>query len=304
MKNKNESTGVLVGRFQTPILLEGHKEVLDKFLAKNHDCHIIVLGIPATKATRSNPFDFNSRKRLIQKSYGKINVIYLKDCNDDVEWSRQLDNLIEDTCGKCDATIYGIEKSVISKYHGLHDVVCLETTAYTNWQEYCKSQGRMSYDLESWMQGVAWATQNRYPTAYATVDCAIFDDSTMTRMWMARKPLEPCYRFVGGFVDPMRDDSHEDAAVRESKEETCMDCKVVRYLGSFKIDDWRYRDEDDKIITSLFALVREGGVPRPCDDVGELKLVDLMDVPKDFKVMPEHQSMFDRIVRMAKGEEE
>ena len=121
---------------------------------------------------------------------------------------------------------------------------------------------------------------------------------------MARKPQEPFYRFVGGFVDPLKDDSHEDAAIRESKEETCMDCKVVKYLGSFKIDDWRYRDEDDKIITSLFAMVREGGVPRPSDDIGELKLVDLTNVPKGLAIMPEHKTMFDKIVRMVNGESE
>jgi bifunctional NMN adenylyltransferase/nudix hydrolase len=305
MKNKeSDSIGVLVARFQTPVLLDGHREVLEKFLATSHSSHMLVLGIPATKATMSNPFDFNSRKRLVQKEYGdRMKIVYIKDCNNDGEWSHQLDDLIDAFHGGAKSTIYGMEESVIKRYCGVHYVVGLETTAYTNWQEWCKSQNRMSYDLESWMQGVAWATQQRYPTAYATVDCAIFDDDSMTRLWMARKPLEPYYRFVGGFVDPLKDDSHEDAAVREAMEETCMGCKVVKYLGSFKIDDWRYRDESDKIITSLFAMVREGGVPKPHDDIGELKLVDLRDIPKDFKVMPEHVAMFDKIVRMSMGEE-
>lgn len=296
MKNKNESTGVLVGRFQTPMLLVGHREVIDKFLATEHQKHVVVLGIPATKATKNNPFDFNSRKRMLQKEYGdQFEIVYLKDCNDDNEWSEQLDNLVA-TNG--DVTIYGVEDNVVSKYHGKHNVEKLETTAYMNWQDFCKGQGRMQYDLSSWMQGVAWATQQRYPTAYATVDCAIFDDDSMTKMWMACKLQEPYYRFVGGFVDPALDDSHEDAAVREAREETCMDCEVKQYLGSFKIDDWRYRDEDDKIITSLFAMVRRGGVPKPNDDVNELRLVDLTDIPKDFEVMPEHRAMFEKIVKI------
>ena len=294
--SSNKSIGVLVGRFQTPVLLDGHREVIAKFLATKHEKHVVILGIPATKATRHNPFDFNSRKRMLQNEYGsQFDIMYLKDCNDDAEWSRQLDGMIAQMSDK--ATIYGVEGNVASKYHGAYGVASLETTAYSNWQESCKSQGRMQYDLESWMQGVAWATQQRYPTAYATVDCAIFDDDTMTKLWMARKPQEPYYRFVGGFVDPNLDDSHEDAAIREAREETCMDCEVKQYLGSYKIDDWRYRDEDDKIITSLFAMVRRGGVPHPHDDVEELRLVDLRDIPDDLNIMPEHRAMFDSLVK-------
>ena len=302
VKKSNDTVGVLVARFQTPVLLEGHREVLDKFFAIPHFKHFIVLGVPATKATKCNPFDFNARRGMLQKAYGEsISVMYLKDCNDDDVWSRQLDELIWSNNNGLDTIIYGTEESVTGKYHGIHKVVKLETTAYTNWQEYCRKAGRAKYDLESWMQGVAWATQNRYPTAFPTVDCAIFDDESYSKMWMARKPLEPYYRFVGGFVDPTLDDSYEDAAIRESKEETCMDCTVVRSLGTFKIDDWRYRYEEDKIITTLFLMVRRGGVPKPCDDVEEIRLIDMKSLPKDFQVMPEHLAMFEKVVCLANG---
>lgn len=295
----NEDVGILIGRFQTPVLLEGHREVLSAFLATEHGRHVIVLGVPALKATRCNPFDFGARKRMLQNEYGNdLEVMYMKDCNGDLAWSQNLDDLISSSFGRLKVKLYGTDENVIGRYRGFHPVERLETTAYLNWQEYCRERGRASYDLASWMQGVAWAVQNRYPTAFATVDCAIFDDDNMDRMWMARKPQEECYRFVGGFVDPALDDSHEDAAVREAREETGMECEVNGYLGSFKIDDWRYRDEDDKIITSLFSMVRRGGVPKPDDDIGELRLVDLHNLPEGFEVMPEHQVMFDKIVHM------
>ncbi len=80
-----------------------------------------------------------------------------------------------------------------------------------------------------------------------------------------------------------------------------MDCEVVRSLGTFKIDDWRYRYEEDKIITTLFLMVRRGGVPKPNDDIEEIRLVDLKSIPKDFQVMPEHLEMFEKVAGLANG---
>lgn len=295
MIDKNDcKVGVLIGRFQSPILLEGHKEVIDKFLGMNFNDYLIILGVPATKATKNNPLDFDSRRRMIQEKYPRIQIMYLKDCNEDEIWSKQLDAMIQNFAGNRDAVIFGTADNVCSRYTGKYKASYLESTKFMNEDELRAYSGKRVLDCEAWRAGVVWATQNRYPTTYPTVDCAIFDDESFTKVWMARKPNETFYRFVGGFVDPS-DYNFQEAAVREAKEETGLECKVVGWIGTYKIDDWRYRQEEDKIITTFFKMIRMKGSPKPDDDIEELKLIDLNDIPNDFQVMPEHQKMFDDI---------
>ena len=301
--DKKLDVGVLVGEFQTPILLNGYSEPIDKFLETEHDKHLIVLGISFMKATRNHPLDFNARRTMILEKYPDLtekDIVYLKDVNGDELWSRQLDELVATTCKNTniDITYYGTEAEVVNRYHGIHKLVKLETTTNSNWREECKAVGRSGYDPMSWRMGVCYATEQHYPTAYATVDCAIFDDDTYQKIWLARKPKETYYRLVGGFTDPEKDNSHEDAARREAKEETHLDCVITQYLGSYKIDDPRYRNEQDKIITALFAMVRKGGNPKPDDDIAELKLVDINSFPYD-SVMPEHRVIFARVKEYA-----
>jgi bifunctional NMN adenylyltransferase/nudix hydrolase len=45
----------------------------------------------------------------------------------------------------------------------------------------------------------------------------------------------------------------------------------MEYVGSRKIDDWRYREEKDKIITILFKTKFLFGKPEGSDDLEEAK---------------------------------
>jgi len=63
------------------------------------------------------------------------------------------------------------------------------------------------------------------------------------------------WRFLGGFADAS-DENYEAAANRELTEECgSVETGKMQYIGSAKIDDWRYRNEADKIIT-LFLIQR------------------------------------------------
>ena len=63
----------------------------------------------------------------------------------------------------------------------------------------------------------------------------------------------------------------EDAR-RELKEETGIVAGSMDYLGSVKIDDWRYKPEVDKIITSIFhTSIDESTTVNPQDDICELR---------------------------------
>lgn len=96
-----------------------------------------------------------------------------------------------------------------------------------------------------------------YPNAIPTVDIAIIrinPDQTHDLL-LGKKEHEPKWRFVGGFVDAA-DSSYESAAVRELYEETNIVAteEQITYAGSTKIDDPRYRNHKDKIITHLYVL--------------------------------------------------
>ena len=112
---------------------------------------------------------------------------------------------------------------------------------------------------------------NRYPTVFATVDVVIRKGE---KLLLGRKAHQSKFRFVGGFADPALDNSYEDAAKREAKEETGIQVEAVKYLGSTRIDDTRYRSTPDCIITHLFEATEWSGEPVASDDIAELKWFD------------------------------
>ena len=69
------------------------------------------------------------------------------------------------------------------------------------------------------------------------------------------------------------------AAARELREE-CGDLEIsaLQYMASFRMDDWRYRREEDKIITTLFAADFLAGTPIGSDDIAEVAWFTLADV--------------------------
>lgn len=110
-----------------------------------------------------------------------------------------------------------------------------------------------------------------HPTVFPTVDVIIRKNG---KLLLGRKASQTKFRFVGGFADPALDNSYEDAAKREAKEETGLDVYAVKYLGSTRIDDPRYRGTEHCIITHLFLAEEWSGEPIASDDIAELKWFD------------------------------
>ena len=98
--------------------------------------------------------------------------------------------------------------------------------------------------------------------------------------WMARKPLEDKYRFVGGFADP-RSGSYEEDARREAEEEAGVEITTPEYVCSMAIDDWRYRNEVDKVVTTFFKSRVAFGRPEAGDDVCEVRWFDIGELNED-----------------------
>lgn len=126
---------------------------------------------------------------------------------------------------------------------------------------------------------------------YPTVDCAIFYDNTYSKIYLARKPNQQKWRFVGGFVDP-NDFSYQQAALREAFEETGLECKIGEFVTSMKINDPRYNYKEDKVITTMFSMFSwNDEKARPMDDISELKLFPF-DSLNEYDFVPEHKDLF------------
>lgn len=287
------SVGVIIGRFQIPAIIKTEENIFNYVLSKDFNTNIVVIGVPpsAIKATKANPLDYDARRRMIEEAYGdKFQILYVKDERSDYVWSKKLDDIIQTVAGKRDAVIYGTQDCLV-KYSGRYSREVYESPKAVSLENQLKElAGKRVLSGEAWRAGAIWSSQNRYDQVCTTVDCLIYDGP---EVWLGKKNGEDKYRFIGGFADAKRDDSFEETALREAKEETGLDCEIIEYVCSHWIDDWRMRNETDKIITILYAMRRIGGTPQAGDDIAEIHRVNLMSL-NVADVVDEHQWLLNK----------
>jgi bifunctional NMN adenylyltransferase/nudix hydrolase len=75
-------------------------------------------------------------------------------------------------------------------------------------------------------------------------------------------------------------------------EETGIEITDPIYVGSHLVDDWRYRDEPDKIKTLLFRATLLYGKPEPKDDIERLTWV-VADELQPSIIVPEHRPLLE-----------
>lgn len=119
----------------------------------------------------------------------------------------------------------------------------------------------------------------KYPHPSVTTDCVIFGfDGTKLQVLLIERGIEPFkgkWAFPGGFLN--MDESTEEGALRELKEETGLEGAYIEQLGCYSAPD---RDPRERVITiAYFALVKiqevKGG-----DDAANAKWFSLDDVPQ------------------------
>ncbi len=300
MKAKTEKydVGVIIGRFQIHALHEAHIDLIDSVLAE-HPKVFIFLGLSATKGSIDNPLEFQPRKQMIMETYPhdkfpQITIQYIKDCPSDEDWSNKLDQNIQDLISPQDKVVlYGGRDSFLNSYKGRFPTTELVSAKYISGTEIRNRLSKAPQSHPIFRAGAIWNAFQRYPVAYSTVDVAVYD-SENKELLLVKKPNEELYRFPGGFVSPT-DNSIEEAADRELQEETGLNLLITttEYLGSYKIDDWRYRKSSDKIITHFYITDRNSmsGPAKAADDVSETCWFPFGNVSED-DIVPEHHILF------------
>lgn len=275
--------GVIVGRFQVHELHQAHRELIESVMAQ-HKKVLIMLGVSPVLVSKRNPLDFVARKEMLLTNYSGLTVLSIPDMPSDEEWSRTLDARIREAFPVGDVQLYGSRDSFIQYYSGAFPTQELAPQVFVSGTEVRRNASREVKQSGDFRAGVIYAAFNQYTKVFPTVDVAILRGEEVL---LGRKAQQNKYRFIGGFADAT-DDSYEAAARREVMEETGVEVENLRYLGSARIDDWRYRSEADKIITLFFAADYAYGRIEPKDDISELRFFKLHELDESSLVAEHH----------------
>lgn len=262
------NVGVVVARFQVDTLHDGHQLLL-KAVADDNDAVIIVLGVNETRNTMENPLDFETRKLMVKGVLPDAVVLPLPDHPDDAIWSRQLDALLsaQTIPASGTMTLYGSRDSFIDAYQGEFTTCVLNTAVgHLSGTTVRAAIGREPRASDDFRAGAIYASQNRYPAVFTTVDVLTFHPDQDLCL-LGRKAGHTQWCLIGGFADPTSPSFEVDAA-RELLEEThiLVLAKDLVYVGSMVIDDWRYRKGPDRIKTLLFVAHPKNTLSARADD--------------------------------------
>ena len=138
---------------------------------------------------------------------------------------------------------------------------------------------------------------HKFPTSFQATDSVIIDRES-GKILLGQKKNQTKWRFIGGFVDP-KDMCLEDAASREKTEESGeFSTTSPEYLCSFRVNDPRYADSPDKIMSAVFISYFLTGVPKAGDDIKELKWITKYYLLKHYKkiIVPEHYLIVESLI--------
>jgi bifunctional NMN adenylyltransferase/nudix hydrolase len=272
----NKPTGVIIARFQTPALHEGHLSLIRQVKQK-HNRLIIVLGVSPVKGSHKNPLDYYTRERMLKQLFSDIIILPLSDQAIDKVWSKKLDDLLSNNFPQETFVLYGSRDSFIPSYTGRFITEALPPVQDFNATAQREAISDKVFDTEEFRAGVIYNTYNLFPKVYPTVDIALFRQQRK-QLLLGRKPNELSWRLPGGFADPT-DSSFEMAARRELREECGeIEASNMQFELSMLVDDWRYRPEVDKIITTLFSTDLLFGEPAAADDLAAMRWVDVNSI--------------------------
>lgn len=265
--------GVIIGRFQVDYLHEGHMCLL-KTASKASDEVVILVGTQPQKPLDSrDPLPFTVVKDMltaycVENGIRLRAVVELPDQPTDKQWSEKVDKRIA-MLGE-HATIYTGRSDTMRGYSGVYTVNHIHANGLHTITG-TALRAAVSPDVDPrFRRGMIYAANQQPPTVFPTVDIAL---RRGREVLLGRKPGETKWRLPGGFVD-VGDRSFEQAAVRELREEcggVSLEIGNPQYVGTFKVNDWRYRSSPHKVITTVYTVDYYWGHVQAGDDLAEVE---------------------------------
>ena len=276
---KQDRVGVIVARFQTPELHHGHRCLLNEVIGLHNDV-LVVLGKSHTQLSSSNPLDHETRVAMLRVHYPDIRIASLEDHRSNQDWSVALDALIAREFPERDALLYGGRDSFRHAYSGKHETCEAEPSPSISGTEFRERAAEAPRNSPDFRAGVIYASQKRFPISYQTVDVAVVNYDLGLVLLGKKNGDGGKLRFIGGFVDP-KDANLEMAAKREVGEEAGdIEIDSLKYLGSFRVEDWRYKGKEDGVMTAFFAGHFIFGAPKAADDLDDVKWVPWQELSR------------------------
>lgn len=246
---KKFQVGVVVGRFQVPELTEAHKQIIA--MAKLcHEKYMVVIACTSVKGSKRDPLDFDTRYSMVKYQFPDAIITHIMDNPSDEIWSQNLDGRIISQVGKKKVLLYAGTNGFDKSYFGRFPVKKVKEIDFYRGTELREIEGKIVPTTKEGRCGVIYGVTDRYPTAYPTVDIAVLNEHNMILLGV--KHDQKGLRFPGGFVDPT-DATLEAAAKREVGEECGgIETGDYEYVCSGIVDDWRYRNREEKVMSTLF----------------------------------------------------
>lgn len=279
---KKKTIGVIVGRFETPYLHQGHS-YLFQVVSDVADTVCVVLGTHGGNPTNRYPLDLETRKQMILTSFPKAVILDIPDMPSNQKWSESLDKLLIDRFPEEDITIYGSRQSFLDCYSGKVRTMSIKPFKHYSGTQIRNEECSKVVNSTDFRKGIIYSNLKRFPVVYSTVDIIPFRNTgSGLEVLLGRKEGDGgTHRVIGGFLDT-RDLSHADAALRELKEEAQnISVGIPEYVGSVKIDDYRYVGSQDSVLTTLFVTPFIEGSPTPSDDMDELMWIPIAEATKN-----------------------
>ena len=271
---ESKDVGVIIGRFQVPMLHAGHRKLFETVLAR-HKRVLVLLGIPAWAGGPSNPLDYKTREQMIRELYPDATISYIKDRQTNEEWSIDIDRAIRNLYPFDKITLYGGRKGFISQYRGsLPTIETLEDPSFDSQSGTDIRNNTAAIPINSidFRSGVIYANGNQPHPITMCIDGAVLRRvNEKIEILLIRKPNEIHWRFPGGKLDPT-DKTLEAGANREVREETGVEVGKPIYVASDGgVPDWRAIQSSITIASVLYAFPYIFGAAVAGDDAAEAR---------------------------------